>query len=128
MVKETTQPKTKRTMKRNLKTIPSNLSNFDLSGNDLSSLEGAPPSVDGDFNCSFNKLKTFKGAPETVKGSFICTNCASLTSLEFLPRIIHGHLILTDCGRKFTQEEVYKHCDFVGGEIILANKAQGATS
>jgi hypothetical protein len=51
--------------------------NFDCSGGNLVTLDGAPREVGGDFNCSNNKLTSLDGAPEKVGGEMI----------------IHGNLI-----------------------------------
>ena len=39
---------------------------FDISNNELTSLEGSPALVTKDFNCSHNKLESLKGAPTKV--------------------------------------------------------------
>ena len=63
--------------------------NFYCSGNPLTSLEGAPKTVNGDFYCGSNQLTSLKGAPETVGGYFDCTN-NQLTSLEGAPQTVGG--------------------------------------
>ena len=58
---------------------------FKCSGNQLTSLVGAPQTVNGDFNCGFNKLTSLEGAPKTVDGDFNCEG-NQLTSLVELPK------------------------------------------
>jgi len=61
--------------------------NFYCSYNRLTSLAGAPQTVDGDFVCSHNLLTTLAGAPQTVDGSFYCDNNL-LTSLVGAPQTV----------------------------------------
>ena len=61
--------------------------NFTCSFNQLTSLEGAPQTVDGSFNCGGNQLTSLEGAPKTVGGSFYC-NGNQLTSLNGAPKTI----------------------------------------
>ena len=51
--------------------------NFSCSYNpELTTLVGAPKTVDGNFNCYSNpKLTTLVGAPKTGDGSFDCIYC-----------------------------------------------------
>jgi len=62
---------------------------FDCSGNGLTSLEGGPSSVSGDFSCSRNKLTSLEGAPSSVDGHFGCS-WNELTSLEGGPSSVGG--------------------------------------
>jgi hypothetical protein len=62
--------------------------------NRLTSLEGAPQTVNGNFYCSDNELTSLEGAPQTVGGSFYCDN-NPLTSLEGAPQTVDGDF---DCG------------------------------
>ncbi len=62
---------------------------FDCSENRLTSLFGAPNSV-GDFNCSTNQLNSLSYSPKEVEGYFNCANNA-LTSIEGCPRTIQGY-------------------------------------
>jgi len=58
---------------------------FDCSGNDLTSLEGAPRKVDN-FNCSGNLLTSLEGGPDIVcRGGYKCSK-NNLTSLKGLAR------------------------------------------
>ena len=66
--------------------------NFNCSGNQLDSLEGAPREVAGDFYCSKNKLVNLEGAPVEVGGNFYCSN-NPLKSYEGKPGKIGGKFI-----------------------------------
>jgi hypothetical protein len=63
---------------------------FDCYNNKLTSLVGAPSSVDGDFGCSDNKLTSLVGAPSSVDGDFYCYN-NHLTSLVGAPSSVGGY-------------------------------------
>jgi len=60
---------------------------FYCDNNLLTSLVGAPQSVDGMFYCENNRLTSLVGAPQTVGEMFSCNN-NRLTSLEGAPRIV----------------------------------------
>jgi hypothetical protein len=62
---------------------------FDCSVNQLTTLVGAPQTVEGGFDCSTNKLTTLIGAPQTVKGRFWCYN-NHLTTLVGAPQTVEG--------------------------------------
>ena len=62
---------------------------FNCSGNQLISLEGAPQKVGGNFSCSINQLTSLKGAPKKVDGWFDCYE-NQLTSLEGAPKEVGG--------------------------------------
>jgi hypothetical protein len=62
---------------------------FYCSDNQLTSLEGAPQTVDGDFYCIENRLTSLEGAPQTVNGNFACNN-NQITSLEGAPQKVGG--------------------------------------
>ena len=50
---------------------------------ELTSLKGAPTSVDETFNCSgCSKLMSLDGAPKKVGTEFNCSNCSNLVSLK----------------------------------------------
>jgi hypothetical protein len=66
---------------------------FYSSGNELTTLAGAPQTVRGDFYCDHNQLTTLEGAPQTVGGDFCCTH-NQLTTLVGAPQTVQGHL---DC-------------------------------
>jgi hypothetical protein len=63
--------------------------NFNCRDNKLTSLEGAPQTVGKDFYCSSNRLTSLEGAPQKVGGFFIC-NSNRLTSLEGSPQEVGG--------------------------------------
>ena len=65
---------------------------FNCGHNQLTSLEGAPKTVNGGFYCGFNQLTSLDGAPETADGSFICDN-NQLTSLVGAPKTVNGDFI-----------------------------------
>ncbi len=58
--------------------------------NQLTTLVGAPQTVDGDFWCPNNRLTTLVGAPQKVSGNFYCYN-NQLTSLSGAPQKVNGH-------------------------------------
>jgi hypothetical protein len=64
-------------------------SDFSCSGNQLTTLEGAPRSIGGGFSCSDNQLITLQGAPSSVGGGFNCYN-NKLTTLEGAPISVGG--------------------------------------
>ena len=68
------------------------------------------------YDCT--SLTTLEGAPTTVDWSFYCSNCTSLTSLEGAPNTVGEDFYCKNTGRKFTVEEVRKHCN-VGGMIYV---------
>jgi hypothetical protein len=59
--------------------------NFSCYNNQLTTLEGATQSVGGDFSCSNNQLTTLAGAPQSVGGAFLCNN-NQLTTLAGAPQ------------------------------------------
>ncbi|WP_419769496.1 MAG: hypothetical protein ACNI3C_09125 [Candidatus Marinarcus sp.] len=65
---------------------------FDISDNELTSLEGCPPHVTKDFNCANNKLETLFGAPNKV-GDFNCSY-NKLKDLSYAPKEVLGYF---DC-------------------------------
>ena len=62
---------------------------FNCANNQLTSLDGAPKTVNGDFYCYLNQLTSLEGAPQTVGGSFSCDK-NQLTSLEGAPKTVNG--------------------------------------
>jgi hypothetical protein len=73
---------------------------FDCQGNRLTSLVGAPQTVNGYFDCGNNQLTSLVGAPQTVNGYFYCNN-NQLTDLVGAPQTVNGsfycyHNQLTD--------------------------------
>ena len=68
--------------------------NFYCDNNQLTSLDGAPKTVDGRFYCGSNQLTSLEGAPQTVGRSFYCAN-NQLTSLDGAPKTVKGNF---NCG------------------------------
>ena len=67
-----------------------NSSNFDCSGSKITSLEGAPTSVNGYFICINTNITSLEHAPTSVGGGFNCRD-ANITSLEHAPTSIGGN-------------------------------------
>ena len=65
---------------------------FYCDNNQLTSLDGAPKTVNGDFICYYNQLTSLEGAPQTVGGDFSCAN-NQLTSLVGAPKTVNGDFI-----------------------------------
>jgi hypothetical protein len=64
---------------------------FKCDYNQLTSLVGAPKTVNGNFNCGYNnQLTSLVEGPQTVGGSFVCSS-NQLTSLVGAPLTFHGH-------------------------------------
>ena len=61
--------------------------NFSCSDNYLTTLAGAPQTVDGYFSCSYNQLTTLAGAPQTVGEIFGCSY-NQLTTLVGAPQTV----------------------------------------
>jgi len=62
---------------------------IDASCEGLTSLRGAPRSIDGNFYCSDNRLTSLEHCPKRVAGSFYCKE-NRLTSLEHCPTNVGG--------------------------------------
>ena len=83
----------------------------------LESLEGAPSIVPVEFDCSFcQNLKSLKGCPEKVN-IFDCSHCIKLESLEGMPNDVMD-VICYQCGKNFTEDEVYRHIKNVNINIL----------
>lgn len=67
---------------------------FDISENNLESLEGCPEIIQKDFNCSNNNLSTLFGAPHTV-GDFDCSR-NRLKDLSYSPKKVEGYFNCSD--------------------------------
>ena len=65
---------------------------FDISDNQLISLEGCPSKVGGNFHCFKNELSSLKGSPKEVGGSFIVLK-NNITSLKFAPSIVKDDFV-----------------------------------
>lgn len=68
---------------------------FDISHNNITSLENAPKFVNGVFNCAKNKIKSLTHMPQVIKFSFDATSneIESIYSHE-LPQILKGKIFL----------------------------------
>ena len=63
--------------------------NFNCDSNQLTSLDGAPKTVDGSFYCGSNQLTSLEGAPQTVDRGFFCgRNPVSKEALESIFKIM----------------------------------------
>ena len=62
---------------------------FDISYNNLTSLEGCPEEVKDSLFCDKNQLISLKGGPKRVNGAFFC-EYNNLTTLEGAPNIVAG--------------------------------------
>jgi hypothetical protein len=80
----------------NLLKLPLNFNqiegNFDISDNELTSLEGAPKKVTGDFLAYKNELSSLKGGPKEVGGSFIVLQ-NNITSLKYSPSLVKDDFV-----------------------------------
>ena len=65
---------------------------FDCSGNNLTSLVGAPKIISEDFNCNDNHLTSLEFAPKSVGYSFQCGENL-LTSLQGAPKSVSGFFL-----------------------------------
>lgn len=65
---------------------------FDISENELVSLEGSPVKVNGSFLAHKNELNSLRGGPKEVKGSFIILH-NNITSLQNSPTTVKGDFI-----------------------------------
>lgn len=111
-----------------------------LSGNCLTSLEGAPEKVGEDFDCSHNelisldnfpyfvggsifchenKIKDLKGIAQIINGSFTCY-ANQLQSLENGPKIVNGSMYCNDNllkSLKGCPEEIHENFCFSSNDI-----------
>lgn len=65
---------------------------FDISDNELTSLEGCPKKVTGDFLAYKNELISLKGSPKEVGGSFIVLQ-NNISTLKFAPTTVKEDFI-----------------------------------
>lgn len=86
---------------------------FVCSDHKLTSLKGAPSSVDGYFACHGNLLTSLKYAPSKISKSFYCYD-NKLTTLEGAPSSIGGEF---SCYKnKLTSlHNIHKQIKFIGG-------------
>uniref|UniRef100_UPI0040489CD3 hypothetical protein n=1 Tax=Aliarcobacter sp. TaxID=2321116 RepID=UPI0040489CD3 len=80
----------------NLLKLPLNFNivegDFDISDNQLTSLEGCPKKVQGSFLAYKNELSSLKGGPKEVDGSYIVLH-NNITSLDYAPSIVKDDFI-----------------------------------
>ena len=80
----------------NLSKLPINFNyvdgDFDISENELVSLEGSPTRVGGSFFAHKNELNSLRGGPKEVKGSFVILH-NNITSLQNSPTIVKDDYI-----------------------------------
>ena len=62
----------------------------------LTSLEGSPKKVFGEFDISTNQLTSLEHCPEFVGMDFVCYNNSNLTFADYFPKTIAGRLISDD--------------------------------
>lgn len=65
---------------------------FDISNNELTTLEGSPRIVNGDFLAFKNELSSLKGGPKEVGGSFIILK-NNISSLKHAPALVKEDFI-----------------------------------
>jgi hypothetical protein len=65
---------------------------FDISDNELTSLEGSPKKVTGSFMAHKNEIFSLKGGPKEVGGSFIILH-NNVSSLEYAPTLVKEDFI-----------------------------------
>lgn len=63
---------------------------FNISNNNLETLEGSPKKVVRDFNCSNNKITSLFRGPQIV-GEFNCSNNNLKKDLSYGPKEVNGH-------------------------------------
>ena len=93
--------------KKKLKEVIFCEGNFSCSGNELTSLSGAPQKVGGNFDCSWNRFVSLQGAPEQVGGDFKCLDCCSLKSSKGAPRLLGGQFVCVNTRLK--SKPMYKN-------------------
>lgn len=87
--------------------------NFDIRGNDLSSLEGCPDEIGGNFLCGYNRLTSLLHCPAEIGG---CLNCGNnlLTKLDTTSNI-EGNIY---CFGNDIDEHSNGFMGYCGGEIF----------
>ena len=91
--------------------------NFNISMQELKTLDGCPVEVAGDFYAYANSLTNLIGAPNIVKGKF-CVDNNNLTSLEGCPKFVGGIFDIRMNARLFTEKEIRDKCN-IGGKVSL---------
>ena len=76
--------------------------------------------VDKKFSLSGNKnLTSLKNCPDYVGDFFSCSSCPQLDSLEGYPKKVRGNFYCNGCKRKFTIEEIQRHCNVKKTKIYI---------
>ena len=80
--------------------------------------------VKGDFNCSGNQLTSLEGAPKEVGGSFYCSN-NQLTSLVGLPQMKESKIIYCDdaLGNKYGLSSVFSYKELCASPVYKSETA-----
>lgn len=86
---------------------------FNISSNNIVSLDGCPDQVGGYFFASQNKLKSLEGGPRFVGGNFNVSR-NNLTSLDGFPAEIGGSVSIGDNDVQFFEEEIRDICKVSG--------------
>lgn len=73
--------------------------------------------IRGTFTVDDCNLTTLRGCPKYVGGDFECTN-NKLTSLEYAPKYVGGSFSCEHNAKKFTEKEVRKVCNVIGGVYV----------
>ena len=67
--------------------------NFSCRGNKLTSLEGVPQKIKGRFECKYNNLETLEGGPKYVGGTQYDCSGNNLRNLKGSPKVARGSFI-----------------------------------
>lgn len=70
---------------------------FNISYNNLKSLEGSPSYVEGEFHCSSNELKTLKDGPKFVGGNYVAGNNINMDKLEISDVTVKKMFSISGC-------------------------------
>ena len=92
----------------------------DLSKKDFEELPYKFGSVSDYFSLSGNKnLTSLENCPNFVGVFFSCSLCPQLDSLEGCPKEVMGSFYCNGCKKKFTKEEVQRHCNVKETQIYI---------
>jgi hypothetical protein len=90
---------------------------FHCANRGLTSLKGAPNTVDGYFNCDGNLLTSLEHAPTFVDNYFTCDG-NKLTSLEHAPKNVGADFWCKD--NKLTSlHNIHKQIESIGGDLRM---------
>ncbi len=92
---------------------------FDVQVNKITSLENFPSFVDNDIFIGWNNLKNLNGLPKTINGTLDCS-ANMLKGLEGFPKYIRDSVSCKGQigGYKFKKSEILKVCKFNENSII----------